>query len=299
MVKYRKKKLTKSFLKRQIKGHLKKEYLRYLRWQYAFGPEEFFRFLRNSGVQTGDTIFVHCTMNGFEEFTGQPIDIISILLDSVGKFGTILMPTIPFSGSAIDWVKQNKVFDLKRTPSAMGLVTELFRRTPGVIRSIHPTHSVAAFGYRAEEMCANHHESSTPCGLYSPYERLLRHSGSILLIGVDIRAMTFFHATEELLEPLYPASPFTSQYYSLVSKDKDGALIKTKTRLFDPQLSQNRDTRRMIPILKAKKLWRSERLMNLEGFYFKAPAILDTLKLMAEQGKFCYDFQKCSSMDLN
>ncbi|NJS39886.1 MAG: AAC(3) family N-acetyltransferase [Rhodobacteraceae bacterium] len=59
-------------------------------------------------------------------------------------------------------------FDAKRTPSEMGLLTELFRRAPGAKRSLHPTHSVTALGPLAEQLTATHHQATTPSGRGTP-----------------------------------------------------------------------------------------------------------------------------------
>ena len=46
-----------------------------------------------------------------------------------------------------------EIYDPAETPSRVGSVTNLFRRRPGAVRSLQPTHSVAAIGNRAEEFC--------------------------------------------------------------------------------------------------------------------------------------------------
>ena len=78
--------------------------------------------------------------------------------------GTVLMPTLPFGGVAIDYARKNPVFDVRRTPSQTGLLTEIFRRSAGVLRSVHPTHPVAVAGHGAVEMVEGHHLAATPCG---------------------------------------------------------------------------------------------------------------------------------------
>src|SRR5881397_1311983 len=42
------------------------------------------------------------------------------------------------------YVQKNPKFDLRRTPSKVGPLTEVFRPLPSVVRSLHPTHPVAA-----------------------------------------------------------------------------------------------------------------------------------------------------------
>ena len=53
----------------------------------------------------------------------------------------------------------------------MGFVTEVFRRTPGVVRSIHPTHSVSALGPLARHLTEAHHRAPSVFGTGSPWQR--------------------------------------------------------------------------------------------------------------------------------
>jgi aminoglycoside 3-N-acetyltransferase len=63
---------------------------------------------------------------------------------------------------------------------------------------LHPTHSVAAIGRSAAELVADHEIAKTPCGLGTPYARLLDAGGQILLLGVSLKRNTCFHTVESL-----------------------------------------------------------------------------------------------------
>ena len=130
------------------------------------------------------------------------------------------MPTMPFSGTAVDWALVHPVVDLRRTPSRMGLVSEIFRRSPDVVRSVHPTHPVAAWGERAKLLVAGHSEAGTPCGAGSPYHRLLEFDGRIVMLGADVTSLTFFHTAEALLADGWPVSPFTQETFRLTTLDE-------------------------------------------------------------------------------
>jgi aminoglycoside 3-N-acetyltransferase len=69
---------------------------------------------------------------------------------------------------------------------------------PNVLRSLHPTHSVAAFGSLAAQLTAGHALSSTPCGAHTPYAKLLEQDGQVLLLGVGLKNLTVFHTVEAL-----------------------------------------------------------------------------------------------------
>jgi aminoglycoside 3-N-acetyltransferase len=93
--------------------------------------------------------------------------------------------------------KENPVMDILHTPSCIGICTELFRNRPGVCRSLHPTHSVAALGEGAEEFIFGEEKIQTPCGKGGVYYKLWERNAQILLIGVNFSRNTLIHGVEE------------------------------------------------------------------------------------------------------
>jgi aminoglycoside 3-N-acetyltransferase len=232
---------------------------------------------------------VHSAYDQFEGFQGTPADVLRILRDAVGSEGALMMPTIPFSGSAHDWVAQRKIMDVSRTPSFMGLLTELFRRQPDVLRSAHPTHPVAVWGSRSEAIIADNYLAQTPCGSGTPFGRLLEMRGKTLLLGTTIESMTFYHFVEEVLEPQMPFSPFTKETYTLQTKDRDGRLLTSELRLMDRHYSSRRHVGLLTPVLQQAGQWHEARIGNLTAILLDAKEVLDACQLMASQGKYCYD----------
>ena len=158
-----------------------------------------------------------------------------------------------------------------------------------MLRSVHPTHPVAVWGARAEEMIAGHAACLTPCGAGSPFARLLEADGRILLLGTGISAMTFFHYAEEVLEPDMPFSPFTEDLFTLQSKDAAGTIVETHTRLFEPSVSRRRNLNKVISPLKRRSEWHQGRIGTLDVILLEARAVLDTLRRMLAMGEVCYD----------
>ena len=89
------------------------------------------------------------------------------------------------------------LFNAATTPSQNGLLTEIFRMQSGVSRSIHATHSLAASGRLAQEICAKHYRSDSPCGAGTPYSRLVQRRASVLFFGVTFHSYTLFHTAED------------------------------------------------------------------------------------------------------
>ena len=275
--------------KRKAKSDWKNLRIAIARKSLGFSKQDLASMLRRLGIEQGDTILVHSSLDQFQAFLGKPADIIGALQEAVGPAGTVVMPTLPFRGSAVEYVRTPRVFDVNRTPSQMGLLTELFRRMPGVIRSVHPTHPVAAWGASSAAILNAHHEAATPCGRQTPFGRLLDHNGKILFLGTDITVMTFFHAVEEILEPRMPFSPFTKEVFALQSCDTQNNTLGTRTRLFEPKYSKRRNLEKLIPVLKQKSWWREARIGGMKVLLLHADQVLQASTDMADRGVYCYD----------
>jgi aminoglycoside N3'-acetyltransferase len=275
--------------KRIFKSQLKILRQKYARQFHAFSPEDLGRALRDLGLREGDVVLMHSAFDAFVGFTGRPTDVITVVQGIVSTRGVLMMPTIPFTGTAVDHVASHPVFDVARTPSRMGLLTELFRRTPGVVRSVHPTHAVAVWGSDAETIAAGHHTAATPCGAASPYAKLFDRNGKVLLAGVDIASCTLYHAIEEALGPRLPVSPFTEEYFKLRSRTSDGTEVVTTTRLFEPIVSRRRNLRKLSAELERIGAWHERRVGSLPLIVLDARTISDAAFALAERGIYCYD----------
>ena len=94
-------------------------------------------------LKPGNNVLVHSSLD-FLDIDFSPVELIDILISFVGEDGTLVMPA--FTASSYDFILKNKVFNVNRTPSESGLITELFRRRSGTVRSLHPTKSVVSMG---------------------------------------------------------------------------------------------------------------------------------------------------------
>lgn len=159
---------------------------------------ELSNLLKDLGVKPGDTLMVHSSLRSLGE--AMPADIvIAGLRRALGPGGTLAMPTLSYETVNAD----NPIFDTELTPSCVGSLSEAFRRHQGVVRSLHPTHSVAATGPKAPDLLLNHEKDETPCGKHSPFTRLPELGGRILFLGCDFTVNTSMHALEEQVMPPY------------------------------------------------------------------------------------------------
>ena len=256
---------------------------------FAFTPADLARRLGALGVRPGDIVFVHVAFDRFAGFTGKPTDVLACLRAAVGPAGTILMPSMPFTGGAIDYARSGVAFDARRTPSRMGIVTELFRRTPGTLRSAHPTHPTLANGPLAAELLRDHAQAETPCGAHSPFAKLAEHDARILLVGPGIGVLTHFHYIEELLEPAMPFSPFTTERFTIAFTGPEGEARTVTTRLYDPACSKRRRLGLLEAALRGSGRWREARVGRLRLTLLVAAEVEATAREMAARGEYCYE----------
>ena len=197
-----------------------------------------------------------------------------------------MMPTLSTSGSAVDFAQSGRMFDPRTTPSQVGLLSEVFRRSPGVVRSIHPTHSVAAWGSDTDWWLRDHHLAETPCGRGTPFHRLLERNGKIALAGTGIPSMTFFHCAEELLESQMPFSPFTTERYVMTCR-VNGQLMKTAPmRLYAAEVSRRRRLAPLETELRSKGRWHESRIGTLTVIVLPVAEVWRTLEEMSSRGIF-------------
>jgi aminoglycoside N3'-acetyltransferase len=149
-----------------------------------------------------DTLLVHSSLSGCGQFTTSVTEILAALRDNSA---TLCLPThtycYPESPGQL-----GPLFDPLVTPSKNGLLSEVFRTQPGVLRSINATHSMAANGPREVALTEKHELLDAPCGRGSPWDRLVRQNASVLLFGVSFRAYTLYHTAEDAAD-----SPYTYQ----------------------------------------------------------------------------------------
>lgn len=150
------------------------------------------RDLRESvGVWPGAAWIVHSSMKSLGPVAGGPAAVVAALQQAVGGHGTLLMPV--FSDPQPDGR-----FELLRTPSRTGLITETFRTMPGVRRSHHPTHSVAAWGRRRDDLLDGH-DRTTALGIDSPIHKAAQRGAHVLMIGCDMTRTSLVHVAEAIV----------------------------------------------------------------------------------------------------
>lgn len=146
--------------------------------------------LADAKLKSTDTVLIHSSMKAIGNIDANVV--IDVLMDYF-KDGLLIMPTHTWAHIKNDY----DTFNVNDTPGNVGILPEIFRQRPNVYRSLHPTHSVAAFGKDAKTYIQNEENMVTPCNPQGVYGKLYARDAKILLIGVNHIKNTYIHSVEE------------------------------------------------------------------------------------------------------
>ncbi len=115
--------------------------------------------------------------------------LIEAIQTAIGTSGTLVIPTFSYSFT------KSQTFDVRNTPSSVGMVSEHFRCLPGVCRSADPIFSFACRGPLAEQLCAIPVQECF--GRTSVFAALHQLNAHIVDLGCSMtRGGTFMHYVE-------------------------------------------------------------------------------------------------------
>lgn len=171
-----------------------------VRYFLSYDGDALLRQLRKDGLKPGDTLMVHSSWLAMNGFRGKPADMVAALKRAVGPDGLLVMASMPYHNmSSEQWLARGKPLDLKRSPSMMGMLSEVFRRSEGVLRSASPTHPLLAWGRDAQSFIQGHELTPFAFGPASPFAKLLYRDALILCVDAPFSSITFTHFIEDRL----------------------------------------------------------------------------------------------------
>jgi aminoglycoside 3-N-acetyltransferase len=192
--------------------------------------QSLFHDLQKLGLKSSDTVLIHSSMKSLGKIENGAEGFLQTLTEYFAD-GLVAFPTLSW-----DLVNgRQPVFSVRDTPSTTGVLPELFRKFPGVKRSLHPTHSITAWGKDAEAFLSGHEKFDSPCHRNSPWGKLYDRRAKILFVGTTIICNTFLHGVEEWL----PVPGMLTEYAeNLVVFDYNGNRIEVPSRRHDGDHSQ-------------------------------------------------------------
>jgi aminoglycoside 3-N-acetyltransferase len=127
--------------------------------------------------------------------------VVDAVLEAIEDHGLLVVPTFTYDNARFDGTE----------PARTGAIAEAARRRPGAVRSTHPTHSVAAIGADAADLCRNHY-LRPGTDVDTPLDRLAASGGTVLLIGVGQVVNTTVHVGEFHANAPYLGIPFSPSW---------------------------------------------------------------------------------------
>lgn len=148
--------------------------------------------IKNLGILKSDKIIIHSSMKKIGKTDGGADSVLNAFCDYIDDNGLIVLPCHTW-GTIEDF---NNIYNIDM-PSNLGLLPNTFRKRKNVYRSLHPTHSVCAFGKGAKEFVKGEIGANSYCNKNSCIKKLFDMNGKVLLMGVTLTSNTFFHGIEE------------------------------------------------------------------------------------------------------
>jgi len=255
----------------------------------SYGEPELLAALRGLGIAEGDTLMVHAGFSRRSGFKSSPTNLVETLLTAVGPEGHLLMVSMAYMSSAYEYLKQGKPFDVRKTVSHMGIVTETFRRRPGVLRSLHPSNPILAFGPKAEWIIKGHEGCAQPCGPGSPFEKLCGLRAKVLFYDASIYTLTFFHYLEDMLAERLPFKLFRDELMDAKVIDYDGVERLVQTFVYSEEAIRRRRPNIMTAELDRLGLIRRTHVGNSRLILLSTPDLVRVVSELADLGVFFYE----------
>ena len=238
-----------------------------------------------------DILMIHSSVNNMYPIYS---DNLKLLLNSLVEYCqsnniTLAMPAFVFGDDkffdAAKYYRTN-IFDVNKSKSQMGLLTELFRRYPGVKRSIHPTFSVCALGPLAEKITKEHHLQTTKCGIGTPFGFMAEYNTKILGLGAKyFQVLTQANAPRDILKEDFPFKFNTLEVVPVKCINHSGDEFVYPL----PNIKQDflRDAVVMKSLLN-DVVMNEWKLKSIPMFITNAKAVTETLIAAAKNGKTIY-----------
>lgn len=246
------------------------------------------RDLRQLGIKKGDRLLIH---SSYKQLDSQltPCEIVDLLKKLVGKNGSLVMPSFSFSFTP------DSPFDYSNSPSKVGIITESFRQSEGVIRSYHPTHSVSCWGKDAEYIASGHSELA-PFDLAGPFGKFYDLDFKIVMLGCGMGPNSTLHAVEHWAGLPYCTNGFLPAY-SVDDANTHGRKIFGMPIGHRDFYSPERDPlqSKYFKLLEKKKMFKKVKTGNTFSYVMSVRELVNTCmeELECNPGFFLCDEPEC------
>lgn len=155
--------------------------------------DDIVKALRNVGLQIGDLVLVHSDVSTFGKLVNYDrnyilLHLVEALKEVVGDEGTLIIPTFTYSFC------NNEIYDIDKSKSTVGALTEYFRKLDSVFRTINPIFSFAIWGKSKEDFLNISKDSFDEDSVFGIFHKKL---GKIVFLGAPFQSCTYIHYVEQ------------------------------------------------------------------------------------------------------
>src|SRR2546425_3802799 len=239
-------------------------------------------------LNKGDLVYVHSGMDGLN-LAFPFYRILFLIREVIGPAGTLLFPTYPNHRiSSYEYLCQGNVFDVRRTPSYTGILTEFARRQRGAVRSLHPTKSVCAIGPAAQELIATHHLSPYPYDEGSPYYKLIEGGGKIIGLGATTNYISFGYCVDDAFKENFPVRIYHDEILEAPCINYEGERVIVKTYAHDMTTTVHPDMPQWMQTYVTEETCRDLLIRGMKFFRASAPKLFAEMMDLARRDIIAY-----------
>ena len=251
--------------------------------------EDFRKILADDlNLGDGDLVYVHSGVDGLN-LAFPFYRILFLIREVIGPTGTVLFPTYPNQRtSSYEYLRQGNVFDVRRTPSYTGMLTEFARRQANAVRSLHPTKSVCAIGPAAGEITATHHLSPYPYDTCSPYYKLIEGGGKIVGLGATTNYISFGYCVDDAWKEKFPVRVYHAEIFSAPCINYEGERVTVRTYAHDMSRVVHPDMPRFFQKYVSAEGCRDLMVRGMRFFRADAPKLFAEMMQLAERNIIAY-----------
>ena len=160
-----------------------------------YSKEQLKQQLAQMGILPTDTVLIHSSMRAIGQVENGPDGVLDAFCEYLTE-GLLLVPTHTWD----EVTQDNPYYDVRTAVPCIGLIprTAAFRKDG--VRSLHPTHSMWAYGKDAAAFVAGEENAPSPTPKGYCWDKVADRNAKILLIGVGNDKNTFIHSIEERLQ---------------------------------------------------------------------------------------------------
>lgn len=244
----------------------------------SYNKEDLKQDLKAMGLKPDDIIMVHSSMKSIGDVEGGADTVVDAFMEYFSE-GLFMTPTHTWAQMSAEY----NYFDPETEPACVGIIPNIFMKREGVLRSLHPTHSIAVYGKGAAEYIKGEENCTSPCTPGGCWERLGHVGAKILMLGVTHIRNTYIHAVEEVNDVPFR---FTEKPVDFKIKMPDGSVkdvaLYRHFNAVTPRISGEYD--KLIPAFEAKGVTKNVTFGDAKCILCDAAKILDvTTRILAHE----------------